>query len=277
MLKKIGEWKEGIVSLELMDSIKLLISRYDACVKAVDQAMLTNAVRLEKQRNQQYHAHSAATEFGEERESLVNNDGYYDGYSSERKSRLQVQIGDQQLSVDKTAKMEEALERSRRFEKLRKDVHEVMEVFQDVKELVAQQNDTIDAIEVNTEDTKQNAQKAEKELQKAVTYKHTALGWGVAGAALGGVIGGPFGLWVGAKTGAFMGLAMGGATGAIGAIGVKNGIRKAHEDAADDDDTRRSTDRKRSCSEITFNATSHEQTRLVSSSREEEEEKMPTT
>ena len=80
-----------------MDSIKLLISRYDACVKAVDQAMLTNAIRLEKQRHHHYSA--PATEFGEECESLL---GYYDGYggSSERKSRSQVQIGEQQVSVE---------------------------------------------------------------------------------------------------------------------------------------------------------------------------------
>jgi len=100
---------------------------------------------------------------------------------------------------------------------------------QDVKELVNHQHEDVETIHDNILETKENTKHAEKELAKAIPFKHSALGWGLAGAALGGVLGGPVGLALGSKAGAAIGLALGGTTGTMSALGLRKGIKKQHE------------------------------------------------
>jgi len=52
--------------------------------------------------------------------------------------------------------MEAVLERSKRLEDLRKDVSEVMEIFQDVKELVHHQHERVESIGDHVQEAKDN-------------------------------------------------------------------------------------------------------------------------
>jgi len=218
MLQKIGGMKEGIQDVDTVDTIKLFITRYDQCVKAVDLAMLHSAVRVEQRKM------AVKRGYGPGR---VDSDD--DAQSLLQKDSKTFQINGQQITVQASEKIEEALERSKRLSSLRKDVSDVMEVFEDVKELVDHQHEDVETIHDNILETKENTKHAEKELAKAIPFKHSALGWGLAGAALGGVLGGPVGLALGSKAGAAIGLALGGTTGTMSALGLRKGIKKQHE------------------------------------------------
>jgi len=217
MLQKIGGMKDGIQDVDTVDTIRLFITRYDQCVKAVDLAMLHSAVRVEQRNTAVKRGYGFGQGDGDDAQSLLGKDS------------KTFQINGQQITVQASEKIEEALERSKRLASLRKDVSDVMEVFEDVKELVNHQHEDVETIHDNILETKDNTKHAEKELARALPFKHSALGWGIAGAALGGILGGPVGLAIGSKAGAAIGLALGGTTGTMSALGLRSGIKKAHE------------------------------------------------
>jgi len=71
-------------------------------------------------------------------------------------------------------------------------------------------------------------------LARSARFSQTALGWGVAGAALGTVLGGPVGFCLGSKAGAAIGLALGGTTGTMSALKLRSGIKRQHEEVQEE-------------------------------------------
>mmetsp|Transcript_33744 Transcript_33744/g.81766 ORF Transcript_33744/g.81766 Transcript_33744/m.81766 type:complete len:286 (-) Transcript_33744:338-1195(-) len=214
MLQKIGQMKSGIRDKDMVDSIKLLITRYDQCVRAVDLAIMHSAVRGEQKR-------SARSTYSE-------NSAFLGG---EMKT---LKVGGQEITVQNSKEIEVAVARSKRLESLRKDVGEVLEVFQEVEELVKHDRQSVDSLHNHISEAKESAKQSEKELSKAVRFNQTALGWGIAGAAVGAIFGGPVGLAIGSKAGAALGLAVGGTTGTLSALKIRRGIRKAHAEVSEE-------------------------------------------
>eukprot|EP00471_Norrisiella_sphaerica_P005069 CAMPEP_0184487432 /NCGR_PEP_ID=MMETSP0113_2-20130426/10085_1 /TAXON_ID=91329 /ORGANISM="Norrisiella sphaerica, Strain BC52" /LENGTH=270 /DNA_ID=CAMNT_0026869751 /DNA_START=209 /DNA_END=1021 /DNA_ORIENTATION=- len=219
MLQKLAIIKDGIKDVQTVASIKSLITRYDQCVKSVDLAIIHSAVRTEQKNAGQ-------------NKYLMSNYGE-SSRLTESDSKL-VNIDGQQIVVPASESMEAVLERSKRLEDLRKDVSEVMEIFQDVKELVHHQHERVESIGDHVQEAKDNAVEAESQLARSARFSQTALGWGVAGAALGTVLGGPVGFCLGSKAGAAIGLALGGTTGTMSALKLRSGIKRQHEEVQEE-------------------------------------------
>jgi len=206
MLRDVKNMRSVIQDQETMDEVRVLVTRFDQCVGAVDLAVLDSTAREEER---------------------------VCGHSSEDE-RKEVIISGQKVTVPMTKNMKKALERSKKMDSLRKDVGDLLQVFQDVKELVVHDQEDVSRIEEHVSEAKENVIRAEKETSRAVRFHHHAVGWGVAGAVLGGALGGPLGLCVGSKFGASLGLAVGSATGAMSALGLRRGIRENHEKVAEE-------------------------------------------
>uniref|UniRef100_A0A6V3J3C1 t-SNARE coiled-coil homology domain-containing protein n=1 Tax=Lotharella globosa TaxID=91324 RepID=A0A6V3J3C1_9EUKA len=220
MLQEIGRMRSTIEDPETMDTIRFLIARYDNCVKTVELSMIHTAVRKDRQSG-------AAV-------SPAYSDGEGDPMESLLDKKTTVKIDGQEITVSNTEEMQDTIKRSRKLESLRRDVAEVLEVFQDVKELVQENQEPIDRLHEHVSEAKENAIQSERQLARSVRFSQSALGWGLAGAAVGGIIGGPIGVALGSKVATVaMCLGVGSTTGTIGALGLRSEIKKAHEKVAE--------------------------------------------
>lgn len=85
------------------------------------------------------------------------------------------------------------------FENLQREVEDLHFMFKNVSELVHDQSESVDAVADNAEEALENAQVAESQLKKALTYKKAM--YPIVGALVGTCMGGPIGFLVGAKAG----------------------------------------------------------------------------
>jgi len=122
-------------------SSKLYI-RYDNCVKTVELSMIHTAVRKDRQSG-------AAV-------SPAYSDGEGDPMESLLDKKTTVKIDGQEITVSNTEEMQDTIKRSRKLESLRRDVAEVLEVFQDVKELVQENQEPIDRLHEHVSEAKEN-------------------------------------------------------------------------------------------------------------------------
>jgi len=125
-----------------MDTIRFLIARYDNCVKTVELSMIHTAVRKDRQSG-------AAV-------SPAYSDGEGDPMESLLDKKTTVKIDGQEITVSNTEEMQDTIKRSRKLESLRRDVAEVLEVFQDVKELVQENQEPIDRLHEHVSEAKEN-------------------------------------------------------------------------------------------------------------------------
>uniref|UniRef100_A0A7S4DGK4 Uncharacterized protein n=1 Tax=Lotharella globosa TaxID=91324 RepID=A0A7S4DGK4_9EUKA len=116
MLQEIGRMRSTIEDPETMDTIRFLIARYDNCVKTVELSMIHTAVRKDRQSG-------AAV-------SPAYSDGEGDPMESLLDKKTTVKIDGQEITVSNTEEMQDTIKRSRKLESLRRDVAEVLEVFQ---------------------------------------------------------------------------------------------------------------------------------------------------
>eukprot|EP00954_Amorphochlora_amoebiformis_P005291 416951-Amorphochlora_amoeboformis.AAC.1 len=135
MLRSLKDMRGSIQNQDTVDKIKLLLTRYDQCVQAVDLAMVHNVVRSE-QKNMRLGGRMG------------------EGTSLMEPETQKVQVNGQQITVPMTRAMQDALDKSRKLQHLRKDVSEVLGMFQDVKEIVRDQSASVDSIEINVEEAK---------------------------------------------------------------------------------------------------------------------------
>ncbi|KAL5291627.1 STX17 family protein [Megaselia abdita] len=119
------------------------------------------------------------------------------------------------------------------FENLQREVEDLHSTFKTVSELVHDQSESVDAVADNAEEALENAQVAESQLRRALTYKKAM--YPIVGALVGTCMGGPIGLLVGAKAGgvAAVGCGILGFTG--GSVlkannGATEGIQGAYEE-----------------------------------------------
>ncbi len=202
MLQRLGGLRASIQDPVVVGTARNLMRRYDRCVRSLDALTLHDAVQ---------------------RRSEAVRSGRY----SPKETRSLLFQG-QEMRVPVTPEVETALARSKRLDALRDEVREVLELFEDVKELTQASSQVVSEVADRVDDAKVKVTEAEEETRRAVNYKHSALGWVFVGGAVGAVVGGPLGFFYGSLKAAGMGLAGGSAGGMLGGWGLSRGIRRAH-------------------------------------------------
>ena len=80
----------------------------------------------------------------------------------------------EQMTID-DSEIKIALEEQKHMEKITRDVIQLEDMFIKLNSMVQEQGEVVDRIEMNVEEAYEKVELADKELDKAVTYKRSAM------------------------------------------------------------------------------------------------------